>query len=71
MTHDDCASAGQCRLDGVEKSNRAENELTFFSFAGRGIYTQQGFFLSTLMMPIMVLEKKHIFASNIGDGDHD
>lgn len=23
MTHSDCASAGQCKLDGVEKSNRA------------------------------------------------
>lgn len=49
MTHGDCASAGQCGLDGVEKSNRAvgvtaENKLTVFSFAGRGIYTQQVFF---------------------------
>lgn len=35
MTHGDCASAGQCRLDGVEKSNgavgvTAEYKLTFF-----------------------------------------
>lgn len=34
MTHGDCASAGQCRLDGVEKSDgavgvTAEYKLTF------------------------------------------
>lgn len=28
MTHSDCASAGQCKLDGVEKSNRAVGFLT-------------------------------------------
>lgn len=45
MTHGDCASAGQCRLDAVEKSNRAVGViakhklmlgfvLLFFSSAG-------------------------------------
>lgn len=61
MTHGDCASAGQCRLDRVEKSNGAVGVIAkyklmlffffTFSFAGGGIYSGDTtvFLLSTLI----------------------
>lgn len=68
MTHGDCASAGQCRLDGAEKSNgavgvTAEYKWTFFPLSRwRNLHTA-GFFVSTLTMPIM--EGGGCFAHNI------
>lgn len=63
MTHGDCASAGQCRLDGTERSNGAVGVIakyklmlgcflfSLFLFTGGGIYSGDttGFFLSTLI----------------------